>query len=96
MVRWTGLEPANAGLKGQGFDHSAFHRTILAGTTGLEPAFSAFTVPRGLQLLHAPVPSAEVEITYSAALRAACRAQEAAERLMGIVILRSQQATKNL
>jgi hypothetical protein len=29
-------------------------------------------------------------------LRAACRAQEAAERLMGIVILRSQQATKNL
>ena len=33
----------------------------MAGTTGLEPAISALTVPRGLQLLHAPVPSAEVQ-----------------------------------
>ena len=49
------------GLKGQGLDHFAFHRTILAGTTGLEPAVSALTVPRGLQLLHAPEPSAEVD-----------------------------------
>ena len=41
----------------------------MAGTTGLEPAFSALTVPSGLQLLHAPIPSAEVETDCSVVLQ---------------------------
>jgi hypothetical protein len=57
----------------------------LAGTTGLEPAISALTVPRGLQLLHAPVPSAEVEseegykIVAGAGIEPACVAYETTE-----------------
>src|SRR5208337_3722372 len=66
LVRWTGLEPANARLERPGarplclppYKHGG-------GLTGLEPAFSCVTGRRGLRLLHSPVPSAEVESASS-------------------------------